>query len=190
MPREHAGRDAVRVPVEAVGEHRREVGAPVAIAVADQPDPLAVLAVDRRLVAFVLQDHRDAIVDRPAGEVVLLPVEVVAQVEHLPIPPERLDDVAAPPRIDVERDEVRAVRLGGEELDLETVRHDDSRQPLRGLAVVGGNLGRVAGTGGNRLRAGRRRERKNRCDGEDRNADRRSTDRAHAGLSRSGNREA
>jgi hypothetical protein len=137
-------RDAVGELVEAVGEDGRGLDAAVAVAIAQQPDPLALLAEVVDLVARVFPDHRHAVGDRPARQVVLDPVGVVAHVEDLLVAPERFHDVAAAARVDVERDQVRAVRLGGEELDLEAGRHHDPGEGARRVAVVRLHLGRVA----------------------------------------------
>ena len=77
--------------------------------------------------------HRHAVGDRPAGQVVVEPVHVLARVGHPVAEAKRLGDVDDPFFIDAEGDRVGQERLGREQLDGQPSRH--AERPDRSLRL-------------------------------------------------------
>ena len=157
VARDEAGADAVGGVVEAVGEDRGLVGPAVAGRVLDQADAVVVDAVVLEVVAELALVHGDAVVDGAAGEVVVEPVHVAADVGDAVVKAEGLGDVEAVLLIDGEADGVGEQRLGGEEIDLEALGDLDAFLRLHPLVGGGGDLRRVRLVGRRRRRAARRR---------------------------------
>ena len=143
LPREDAGGEAVDHRLEAVGEHGRAVGAPVAVAVLEQPDGLGLDLEAAGVGAEPAADEGLVVGDAAGGRVLVEAAHVVADVEHAAAVPARLGHEDAAALVDREADRVLELRLGGPEADLEA---------LGGAELADGELG----VGGRRL--GKRQE--------------------------------
>ncbi len=160
VARDEAGADAVLRVVEAVGEDGGLVGPSVSGGVFEEPDAVVLDAVVLEVIAEFALHHGDAVVHGAAGEVVVEPVRVAADVGDAVVEAEGLGDVEAVLLIDGEADRVGDHRLGGEEIDLETVGDLDAflglhpfvggRGDFRFVRLVGGGRcdGEKAGAGG------------------------------------------
>ena len=74
--------------------------------------------------------HGHAVGDRPAGQVVVEPVHVLARVGHARVQAKRFGDVGHSLFIDAEGHRVGQERLGRKQLDLEVRRHAEGTHGL------------------------------------------------------------
>jgi hypothetical protein len=117
-----------REPAKAAGEDLRSIRFTVAVEILDDADAVLLLAVRLRVVGQVSPVHRDALLDRPCGEVLVEPIHVLPVVRDAVFESKRLDHVEPPSIVRAERDRVREQRLGGKELDLKVRRVLDALQ--------------------------------------------------------------
>ncbi len=105
-------------------------------------------AVVLEVVAELALQHGDAVGDGAAGEVVVEPVHVAADVGDAVVEAEGLGDVEAVLLIEGEADGVGDQRLGGPEIDLEAGRDLDAFLGLHPLVGGGGDFRLVGLFGG------------------------------------------
>jgi hypothetical protein len=135
---EQPGRDAVGRIAEAVGEDQRPIGDAVAVQVLEAPDALLLHAVVGEALALAPAHHLDPVGDGAAGQVVVQPVHVLADVGDAGVQAEGLADVDAPARIQRDRHGIGDQRLGRHELDVESFGNAEGGERLPRL--VGGEL--------------------------------------------------
>jgi hypothetical protein len=139
LPREDAGGEPRRRRREVLRERGRVVDAAVPVAILEQAHALRRGQL-RVLVAQELPVHRLAVRDGAAGQVVVHPSHVAADVEGAVAEAVRLDDVDAALLVKAEADGIDEVGLRGDEVELQPL---GRAQPLDGL--LGFGRGRLLG---------------------------------------------
>ena len=134
--RKHAGREAVSDVGVTFGEDSSFVGAAVAVGINDQAEAIGFFRVFADARAFVLAHKGDAILHGLAGEVVVQPIHVTANIGDAIMQPKHFHNKATSLFVDVKRDRVRQQRFCREQIDVESLRHTKALDRI--LRFVGG----------------------------------------------------
>ena len=141
--RENAGPDALGHAAVAAGKDGGLVSLAVAIAVPDHADAILLLLVVGDAFALVTLHDLDTFVDRGAGEFLIQPVHVTANVRDAGVQTERFSDVEPALLVDGKADRIGQERLGSEELDLEPLGHAEAFDGRLAFVRGGSDLGRA-----------------------------------------------
>ncbi len=121
--REDPGANAFRDATKTVGKDRGLVRLPIAIAVPQQPHPVAFLRIVTDPLAFVPLHDLDAFLDGSAGQFFIQPGHVLANVGDASVKAECFRDEETAFLVDGKRDGIGEQGLGREQLDFETLRN-------------------------------------------------------------------
>src|SRR5262249_12597901 len=136
---QEAGTDTALGTLEAVGEYGGLVGVTGAGAVFEPADAVVVDAESLEVLALVLAHHGEAVGDGAAGQVVVEPVHMPADVGDAGVQSVGLGDVTAAFLVEGERHRVGEQRLGGPQVDFEPGRHAELGDSLLALFRGRGN---------------------------------------------------